>query len=105
MTTGIGNNNNWAFWTGYSYSTDTATFWVTNNGEVHMRNWLYGITKNSWAIWTTTDRSNRYGLEYIFGDWDSNQSIMNIKFVFHDYSNGQKFHYNLPLTGTISGMP
>lgn len=105
LTTGIGNNNNWAFWTGYSYSTDTATFWVTNNGEVHMRNWLYGITKNSWAIWTTTDRSNRYGLEYIFGDWDSNQSIMNIKFVFHDYSNGQKFHYNLPLTGTISGMP
>ena len=105
LTTGIGNHNTWAFWTGYSYSTNTASFWVTNSGEVHMRNWLYGITKNSWVIWTTTDPSNRYGLEYIFGDWDPNQSIMNIKFVFHDYSNGQKFHYNLPLTGTISGMP
>ena len=105
LTTGIGNNSNWAFWTGYSYSTNTATFWVTNDGEVHMRNWLYGITRDSWVIWTTTDRSNRYGLEYIFGDWDDNQKIMNIKFVFYDYSNGKKFHYNLPLTGTISGMP
>ena len=105
LTTGIGNNKKWAFWTGYNYETDTATFWVTNNGEVHMRNWLYGAGHDTWATWTRTDNNNRYGIEYIFGDWDFYNGIMNVKLVFHDHYTGRKFHYNIPLTDRIDGVP
>ena len=105
LTTGIGNNNKWAFWTGYDYETDMATFWVTNNGEVHMKNWLYGSGYDTWATWTKTDNNERYGLEYIFGDWDSTNRTMNIKLVFHNHHDGSKFYFNLPLTDKIWGTP
>lgn len=105
LTTGLGNNSKWAFWTGYNYADDTAKFWVTNNGEVHMRNWLYGAGYDTWAIWTRTDNNERYGMEYIFGDWDSYNGVMNVKLVFHDHWTGRKFHFNLPLENKIEGNP
>ncbi|MBQ4523295.1 MAG: hypothetical protein IJA10_10150 [Lachnospiraceae bacterium] len=105
LTTGIGNNEKWAFWTGYDYGTDTATFWVTNNGEVHMKNWLYGAGHDTWALWTRTDNVNRYGIEYIYGDWDFYNDVMNVKFVFYDHYTKQKFYFNLPISNRIEGTP
>ena len=100
-TAGVGNNDKWALWAGYNYSNNQASFWVTQNGEVHMRNWIYGAENNVWATWSRHDGGNRFGLEYIYGDYDSIADVMNIKFVFYNHNNvsadTKRFVYTLQL--------
>ena len=99
-TSGIGNSEEWSFWAGYNPDTDTANFWVTSAGEVHMDKWLYGRTKDTWAIWTNTDGVNRYGLSYIWGDWQGNDTMI-VRFVFWDHNTGKEGYMSLPLTGWV----
>ena len=51
-----------------------------------MSEWIYGVNENVWAMWSKTDLSNRYGVNYVFGDWDEINEKMYLKVVFYDHS-------------------
>lgn len=103
LTSGIGNNGTWSLWAGYDASTQTASFWVTESGEIHMKDWLYGTSKEVWAMWSKTNGENRYGVNYIYGDWIDN--TMYIRFVFYDHVNKKRGYVTLPVTGWTDGEP
>lgn len=108
LTTGMGNNMTWSFWAGYDYSSGDASFWVTQNGKIHVRNWIYGTDENCWAIWSRTNGAGRYGLHYIYGDWDvdaSNVPFMNLRFVFYDHKTGLPGYSSLKLYDWNDGEP
>lgn len=104
LTSGIGNSGIWSLWAGYDSSTQSASFWVTENGEVHIKDWIYGVTNEYWAIWTKTNGGSRYGLNYIYGDYDSDGTTY-LRFVFYDHINKTRGYVTIPVSGWTEGEP
>jgi len=104
LTSGIGNSGIWSLWAGYNAATQTASFWVTENGEVHVKDWIYGVTNEYWAIWTKTNGGSRYGVNYIYGDYDSDGTTY-LRFVFYDHINNTRGYVTIPVSGWTEGEP
>lgn len=104
LTAGIGNSGIWSLWAGYNAATQTASFWVTENGEVHVKDWIYGITNEYWAVWTKTNYGSRYGLEYIYGDYASDGTTY-LRFVLYDHFNKRRGYVTIPVSGWTEGEP
>lgn len=104
LTSGIGNSGIWSLWAGYNAATQTASFWVTENGEVHVKDWIYGVTNEYWAIWTKTNGGSRYGINYIYGDYASDGTT-HLRFVFYDHINNTRGYVTIPVSGWTEGEP
>lgn len=104
LTSGIGNSGIWSLWAGYNAATQTASFWVTENGEVHVKDWIYGITNEYWAVWTKTNGGSRYGVNYIYGDYASDGTTY-LRFVLYDHINKTRGYVTIPVSGWTEGEP